>query len=240
VYAVLSLALVAPGLVPGHTLSGSDYLWSGTPWTASKPDGVEGLGSNYEQADAVLVFQPFMQYARGALPDVPLWNPHVMAGRPFVANAQSALFTPFTWPALVLPFWWSLGVIAALKLFCAALGTYLLARALRTPFAGALLAGAAFAFSLAFVVWLSWPLSSVWAWLPWLYLGVWEVARRPGPLPVAGLAAVVALQFFGGHPESSFHALAGASFFGLLAISRAPAGGRVRAVLRLAGALALG
>ena len=62
--------------------------------------GVSGLGSNYEQADAVLVFQPFAEWARGALPDVPLWNPHIMGGRPFVANAQSALFSPFTWPTL--------------------------------------------------------------------------------------------------------------------------------------------
>src|SRR4051794_8084612 len=142
-----------------------------------------------------------MQWARGELPGAPLWNPHVMAGRPFVANAQSALFSPFTWPALVLPFWRSLGLVAALELFCAALGTYALARALGTAFAGALLAGVVFAFSLAFVVWLSWPLSSVWAWLPWLWLGVWEVARRTGMRPVGGLALVVALQFFGGHPE---------------------------------------
>ena len=32
-------------------------------------------------------------------------------------------------------------------------------------------------------------------------------AAAPGPLPAAGLAALVALQFFGGHPETSFHFL---------------------------------
>ncbi|MGH2967834.1 MAG: hypothetical protein ACRDK0_02040, partial [Solirubrobacteraceae bacterium] len=235
VYALLSVALVAPALVPGHTLSASDYLWSGAPWQASKPAGVAGLGGNYEQADAVLVFQPFMEFARAAFPDVPLWNPHVMGGRPFVAISQSALVSTFTWPALVLPFWCSLAVIAALKLFCAALGTYVLARALGIGFAGGLLAGVAFGFSLSFVVWLAWPLSSVWAWLPWLFAAVWEAARRPGALPVAGLAAVVALQFFGGHPESSFHALAAASLFALIAVSRAPAGQRLRAAGRLLG-----
>ncbi|MGH2948236.1 MAG: YfhO family protein [Solirubrobacteraceae bacterium] len=242
VYALLALALVGHGLIPGRTLSASDYLWSGAPWRAAAPAGVGGLGSNYEQADAVLVFQPLAQWARGPLPDVPLWNPHVMGGRPYVANAQSALFSPFTWPMLVLPFWWSLGVVAALKLFTAAMGTFLLGRALGMRFAGALLAGIVFAFGLYFVVWLSWPLSSVWAWLPWLLLAVLTVARRPGALPVAGLALVVALEFFGGHPESSFHVLAAASLFALLALSRVAhprrAAGRLLAGLVAGSALA--
>jgi hypothetical protein len=240
VYALLTLLLVGLGLLPGHTLSASDYLWSGAPWQAVAPPGVSGLGSNYEQADAVLVFQPFAQWARGPLPDVPLWNPHIMGGRPFVANAQSALFSPFTWPTLVLPFWWSLGIAAAMKLFGAAMGTFVLARALGIRFAGALLAGIVFAFGLFFVVWLTWPLSSVWAWLPWLLLAVLGVVRRRGALPVAGLALVVALQFFGGHPESSFHVLATGSLFALLALSRIERDARLPAVGRLVAGLLAG
>jgi hypothetical protein len=37
-----------------------------------------------------------------------------MLGRPFVGNAQSAVFSPFSAPAYVLPFWRSLALIAAL------------------------------------------------------------------------------------------------------------------------------
>ena len=240
VYALLTLLLVGLGLLPGHTLSASDYLWSGAPWQAVAPPGVSGLGSNYEQADAVLVFQPFAEWARGPLPDVPLWNPHIMGGRPFVANAQSALFSPFTWPTLILPFWWSLGIAAGLKLFTAAMGTYLLSRALGARFAGALLAGIVFAFGLFFVVWLTWPLSSVWAWLPWLLLAVLGVVRRRGALPVAGLALVVAAQFFGGHPESSFHVLATGSLFALLALSRIDRSAWLPAVGRLVAGLLAG
>jgi hypothetical protein len=237
VYAVLSVLLVAPALLPGRTLSGSDYLWSSAPFKASTPAGVKGFGSNYEEADAALQFQPFMQYARRELPDVPLWNPHVMGGRPFVANAQSALFSPFSWPAFLLPFWWSLGVIAALKVFTAALGANLLARSLGARAPGALLAGLVFGFGLFFVVWLSWPLTSVWAWLPWLLVAVHWTVRRPGVAPVAALAAVVALQFFGGHPESSFHVLAAGSLFALLALSRAAPGERLAGAGRLVAGL---
>ncbi len=235
-YAVLALVVVAPALVPGHTLSASDYLWGATPWEGMRPDGVRPFGSNPELADSVAVFQPFTQYARERAPHVPLWNPHVMAGRPFLANAQSAVFSPFTWPSLILPFWWSLGVVAALKLWCAAFGTFLLGRALGQRVPGALLAGLAFGFGLYFVTWLSWPLTSVWALLPFQLLAVDACVRSPRAGPVAALAAVVALQFFGGHPESSFHCIVVAALFAVLRASR----GNWRSLWAVAAGLAAG
>jgi hypothetical protein len=216
IYAVLAIAFVSPALVPGKTMSSSDYLYTVTPWTESRPEGVKPLGSNFELIDQALQFEPFFRYTKERLPDVPLWNPHIMGGRPFHADAQSAVFSPFSAPAYAMPVSRALGWIAALKLFVAAFGAYLLARALRLRFAPALLAGIVYAFGLFFVAWLMWPLASVWAWLPWLLALTEVVVRRPGPLPAAGLAVVVALQFLGGHPESSFHVLfAAVAFFAL-------------------------
>jgi hypothetical protein len=206
-YAVLSLALYAPALLPGMTLSASDYLYTAAPWSAERPADVKPFGSNFELVDSVVQFQPYLRYSRERLPDAPLWNPYIGVGRPFVANAQSAVLSPFSIPSYVLGFWWSLGLAAALKVFVAAFGTYLLGRALGMRFGGALLAGLVYAFSLFFVVWVSWPHASVWAFLPWLLLLADRLLRRPGPGPAAGLAVVVALQFFGGHPESNFHVL---------------------------------
>ena len=113
VYGLLSVALYAPALVPGHTLSASDYLWTAAPWSSSRPPDVRAFGSNFELVDSVLQFQPWLQYSRARLPDAPLWNPHLGGGRPFVGNGQSALLSPFSLPSYVLPFWWSLGVVAA-------------------------------------------------------------------------------------------------------------------------------
>ena len=240
-YALLALALVSPGLVPDHTLSASDYLWSSAPWQADVPDGVRGLGSNVEQADAVAQFQPFLQYTREALPSVPLWNPHIMAGRPFVGNAQSAVFSPFSVLAYLLPFWWSLALIAAAKVFVAAFGTFLLGRALRMSVGGALLAGVVFGFGLYTVKYLPWPHANVWVWLPWVLLATHRLVHRPGPLPAAGLAAVVGVQFVGGHPESSFHVLfvALCFFVGLLFVTPAE-GARWPGVARRTGYFAGG
>lgn len=220
-YALLALLLTAPGMVPGRTLSASDYLWSTAPWIAQRPAGVRpDRGANGEMADSVAAFQPFLQYARERLPAPPLWNPYVMAGRPFFANAQSALLSPFSWPSFVLPFWFSLAIAAALKLLCAALGAFVLARALGQRFAGALLAGLAFGFSLWMVTWLSWPLASVWAFLPWLLAAVDAVVRRPSAARVGLLALATALCFFAGHPESFFHAIVAAVLFAALRVSR--------------------
>jgi hypothetical protein len=240
-YAVLAIAFVSPGLAPGRTLSPSDQLWSLTPWEELRPADVKPLGSNFDLTDQSVQSHTAWQFAREDAPDMPLWNPHIMGGHPFVGNFQSAVFSPFTAPAYVLPFWDSLAWMAALKLFVASLGAFLLARAVGARQPGALLAGVVFAFGFHLVAWLGFPLSAVWVWLPWaLYLAD-AIARRSGPGPVAGLAAVTAVQFFGGHPESCFHVMfATVVFFAVRLVTHQSRGARVRPVVAFASALAIG
>jgi hypothetical protein len=206
-YAVLAVAMFLPGFAPGRTLSASDYLWSAVPWQDSKPASVPGLGSNQEMADSATQFQPSLQATRRALPDVPLWDPYILSGRSFLGDPQSAVFSPFSVPSYVLPFWDSFAWVAALKLFVAAFGMFLLGRALGMRFGGSLMSGLVFGFSLWAVTWVSWPHMSVWALLPWLCLAAEACVRRPGPLPFAGLSLAVGLQFVGGHPASSLQIL---------------------------------
>jgi hypothetical protein len=120
---VLAVVLYAAALLPGHTLSASDHLWTAAPWSAERPPDVRPFGANYELVDAAVQFQPWLEHTRERLPDVPLWNPHVAAGRPFLGNSQSAVLSPFSLPAYLLPFWWSFGLIAVLKVLVAAFGT---------------------------------------------------------------------------------------------------------------------
>ncbi len=234
-YGVLSVAFFSPGLLPGHTTTGADYLWSTAPWNTSKPAGVPTKfsrscqctlsASNPELVDPTTVFEPFLQHTGNHFPDVPLWDPQIMGGRPYLANMQSAVYSPFSLPAYVLPFWRSLTVIDILKVLVAAMGAYLLGRALRMGFAGAFLTGAVYGFGLFLVVWLPWPLANVFPFIPWLLLATERLVRRPDGLSAAALAAIVALQFLGGHPESSFHALFATVAFFVLRVLQGPQGG---------------
>jgi hypothetical protein len=98
---VLALAFVAPALVPGKVLSNSDMLWFQAPWAASRPASLQ-RPANPELGDAPQQMQPFLREVKRSLPGIPLWNPWIMAGRPFHADAQSAIFSPFNGFAYVM------------------------------------------------------------------------------------------------------------------------------------------
>jgi Bacterial membrane protein YfhO len=215
VLAVLSVTFVAPSLLPGKTLSSTDALWFYAPWITSKPASLQ-RPANPEQIDMADEYQPWLRHTRASLPTLPLWNAESMAGRPFVGAGQTAVFSPFSVPAYVLPFWFSLGLIAALKLFVASFGTFLLGRALGMRLPGALLSGIVFAFGLGLVAWLPWPIASAWALCPWLLLAIDRAIRRPDLLGAAAVAASGGLVLLTGHPESAFHVLVVGVLFGAL------------------------
>ncbi len=230
-YTALAIIYFGPGLLPGHTTSASDYLWSVAPWNTKAPSGLFvwsthpfEVGSNTQLVDPTTVFEPYLQYTRSQLPHIPLWDPYIMGGTPFLGDMQSAIFSPFSIPAYILPFWWSLSVIAVMKVVVAAMGAFLLGRALKMRFAGAFLCGTVFGFGLFLIAWLPWPLASVFPWIPWMLLATEYLIRRPGPLTASGLAFIVALQFFGGHPESSFQALFAVGCYFILRLLQSPGG----------------
>lgn len=213
-YLVAACIFFSPGLLPGHTLSAADYLFSAAPWHAFAPAGLlhwgrhsSTVGSNPQLVDGITVFEPFLAYTRSVLPHIPLWDPYIMGGTPYLADMQSAIFSPFSLPAYLLPFWWSLGVIAVMKVVVAAMGVFLLGRRIGMRPGGAFLAGLVFAFGFFMIAWIPWPLTNVFPLIPWTLLATEAVVRRPGPLSMSGLAFVTALQLFGGHPESSMQLL---------------------------------
>lgn len=238
IFAVLAVLFVGQGLLPGRTLSNSDAFWFTAPWVAQKPSSLT-RPSNIEFEDAPAVLQPFVRYTIASLPHIPLWNPHIMTGRPFEANAQAAIFSPFNLPAYILPFFTALGWIAALKLWVAGFGMYLLGRRLGMRFGGAMVAGVVYGFNLWEVTWLSYPHSSVWALIPWMMVAAERAIRRPDVRGAAPLAVVVALQFLCGHPESSFHAVVATTiFFAIRMVALRPSWRRPLAAF--AGAMTLG
>ena len=55
--------------------------------------------------DVFTYFYPYRDYAAEALRQarLPLWNPYLFLGVPFLANSQAAVFYPLHWPLAWLP-----------------------------------------------------------------------------------------------------------------------------------------
>lgn len=164
----------------------------------------------------------------------PLWNPYTLSGEPLAAEAQPAVYSPFTLLALLLPVAKSFTYTAALWFFIAALATYLFSRDLGCGEMASLFAGAAFMCASGLVFFILWPLGQTWALLPFVFLAVRRLSASPWPLLIA-----LTLVVLSGHPESVLHIVfVGAAY----AIFQLAMGQPRVAVLRgiAAGALTLG
>jgi len=184
------------------------------------------VGTNLVLAgvDAFTYFVPYRDFANAALRQgrLPLWNPYLFMGVPFLANMQAGVLYPLNWAFVGLPAAKALSWTAVLHTWLAAVFTYGFARnSIRLSRAAAWLAAAGFAFSgflggqvehinqLSAGVWL--PL------LFWLFdLSAGGRRRRAGDTSrgirwwaVLGLGLVVSLQLLAGHTQSAYISLVG-------------------------------
>jgi hypothetical protein len=179
--------------------------------------------------DAFAYFTPYRDYANEALRAgrLPLWNPYLFLGVPFLANPQTAIFYPLHWPFVWLPAAQSLEASLALHLWLAGLGAAVYVRRVaRLGWLAALAAGLIFSLSGYFGARAGQiNQASAAAWLPWLLVLLeasmprWRLTPDGHPpghaaprihwLPFAALALAVALQLLAGHTQSSFINLSG-------------------------------
>lgn len=158
--------------------------------------------------DVFTYFYPYKAYAAQAIRQgsVPLWNPYLFMGVPFLANIQAATLYPLNLPFYWLPAPKMVSYSIVLHVFLGGAFTYLFARkALRMGPWGAFVAALTFGLGgflgaqvehvnqLSVLIWL--PL------LLWLFHVSYE--RRGMLYPVlAGL--VTGVQFLGGHTQASY------------------------------------
>jgi hypothetical protein len=217
-WAGLVTLFLSPALFTGRYLSPADLLLHYPPWVGTQAADLAPAG-NPTQLDSSLVIEPWLGYSAQRLHagEIPLWNPDNMLGAPFLSNIQSALFYPVNWPSFIWPGGATLVLRAWLQLLLAALGTYGLAReVVRVGPLGAHLAALTTTFGAFLVSWLFWPLTSVAIWLPWLWWATGRLVARPTAGRVAALAGLVALSWFAGHPETSYHITLVTGLFALL------------------------
>ena len=95
-FAVLALAFVGPALLPGRALLPIDALFGYPPWQAHAENFGVSLPHNPLIADAILQNYSWKRLAREsfAAGELPLWNPYILAGQPFMASGQNGSLYP--------------------------------------------------------------------------------------------------------------------------------------------------
>jgi len=184
--------------------------------------------------DVFTYFTPFKAYAAEILRAgrLPLWNPYLFMGVPFLANIQTAVLYPLNLPLIWLSAPKMVAYSIVIHIFLGGFFAYLYARLSLglSPFGG-LVTAIVFAFS-GFLGAQVEHLTHlhVYVWLPLLFLLFDFVrpspsleGREPGEgssrfLPaLAGLALAIALQFTAGHLQASYINLFALGLYALLA-----------------------
>ena len=160
--------------------------------------------------DTQTYFYPYWAVAFDALRAgrIPLWNPDLFMGAPFLANPQAAVFYLPNWLLLGLSPERAISVALMLHVAWAAVGTLALARvAFRLGWAAAATGAAVFAFGGYFVA-QSGHVNQVsaTAWLPWLLLALDRAGAGERRAWLA-LPPVTALMLLAGHPQVAYMSL---------------------------------
>lgn len=154
---------------------------------------------------------------------LPLWNPYVFGGSPFLGNPTSTMFYPFNLLFLILPLGSTFGYIFAIDSFLIGAFTYLYARVIKIDKFGSLISAIAIMFSGPMIAsaFAGHPiLSDTFIWLPLalLFFELMVVRKKIIFAVFAGLT--IALMFFAGSPQiAAYEILSLGIYFILRSIS---------------------
>src|SRR5205085_4980216 len=161
-----------------------------------------GQPQDWVLSDLVLQEEVFRRYAveRVRSGHLPLWNPYILCGVPFVAANHTAVFSPFRWLDYLWPGPWVLAWDQVLRALVAGTGAYLFFRKeLGAAFAPAAIGAWCFPLSGTLVMTVNWGHGATVTWLPWVLLAVGSAVRSPGARAVAAVALTTALTQVSGH-----------------------------------------
>ena len=166
--------------------------------------------------DLSTYFYPYRQYAAAALRqgNLPLWNPYLFQGVPFLANQQTAVLYPPNLLYLLLSAETALALSIALHLIWGALGVFVYTR-ITTKLVWPAAIGAAITFGLSgFLGAQVGHVNQVNAavWLPWALLAAHYVYRGRSVRWAVALSFLLAIQFLAGHAQPSYMTLVAVMF----------------------------
>jgi hypothetical protein len=239
VAAFIMTAIVYAPMFTGKIPFPSIHVFGFPPFAQLKPGYVSTIHTNI--GDLITSFYPYRTLAARAVRAgrLPLWNPYMLSGSPFLANSQSALFYPpnFAYYILPVPLAWALGFIVRRAL--SVMFTALFLRRIGATTAGAVAGGLVFAYCGFLNAWQGQSMSDAATWLPLICYAVVRLYDEPKPIPIAIAAIAFAMPVLAGHPETAAHlALTGIALAAFIWL-RKPDAMFVRAFI-ISGALALG
>lgn len=184
------------------------------------------------RGDLFLYFYPYRDFASAAVRAgrVPLWNPFLFMGAPFLANSQAGFFYPFNLALAWMPVERMVNASIVFHAALAAMGAYVWGRGgLGLRRSGAWLTGVCYGLGGYFVAQVE-HLNQVQvlAWLPWLMwlcgiaVSRWRSTSRRSrrvAAPGAGMALIIAAQFLAGHIQSVYICLVGVAGYALLPVA---------------------
>ena len=207
------LMLSRPLLSPDLVLLPADLLQHALPFVGEPDPEVQ----NRRVSDVIEQFYPYYSFVRGEFRKgrLPLWNPYVLSGTPFLATAVSAVLSPLNLLLLPISLESSYEWGALLKLIVAAAGVFLFLRRIGLSSWAAAIGGAAYSFSGYQIFFLLYPNTAVSMCMGW---GLWAVEgllQGPSRRGVAVVGVIVGVSILGGQPECSLLAVMAWTLYGL-------------------------
>ncbi|MFQ5808774.1 MAG: hypothetical protein ACE5JM_04055, partial [Armatimonadota bacterium] len=221
-------AFLWPVLFGGKVLLPADMLLRMEPWRHYAAEVPEIGRLQNPMLDPIQQYYPWRTYAARTVRsgELPLWNPYMFCGAPFVGNGQSAVFYPVN--ALFYLMWppRAFGYAAALNLLLAGAFTFLFLRSMEQRRWAALLGAIVFSYCGFMVVWLEFPtFLATGLWLPaalffFQRASLSTVAGRHGAASAwsAACGCSIACMLVGGHLQIAFYALLAVAGFVLCRI----------------------
>jgi O-antigen/teichoic acid export membrane protein len=232
VFIVLPILFFFPVTLGGKTMLPADNLFAWQPWASYARELGITVPHNDLLSDLVLENYVWKRFILNSLRarQLPLWNPYILTGVPFLAAGQHSAMYPLSVVFYVLPLPLAYGWFAALHLALAGIFTYVLCRTLRVGRVGSLVAGATFMFSGFMVTHNVFPMIIAAAvWLPLILAMIERIVARAeeGKAPLVAYipdlvigAAAYGMVFLAGHAEMYYYVALTSGFFALWRLVR--------------------
>ena len=235
---LIPFAFCGLALLTNRVYAPVDLPYETEPLRALKGEyGVERVSTGMH-TDVYTEFIPWRESVRRSLArgEWGLWNRYAMSGDVLLASQQTAVYSPFTLIACLMPVALGFTYTAAITFFIAALCAFLLARELGCGEAAALVAAAGWAFATPITLFLLATMGQTWAWCPLLLLAVHRLAGAPSLRNGALLTFAFTMILYSGHPESVVLCVLVGMIWGLFRMRRGGLKPALRAVGYAAGA----